>query len=86
MNSEPEKKKSSNPFFTLGAFGISLSLEGGVKIKYPANTPEMKKFSQWHVYRKKNDYASSSITVVEFFQNTYTSSKPPSPPHPFAKL
>ena len=32
----------------------------------------MKQFGQSHIYgEKKNDYASSSITVVEFFQNTY---------------
>ena len=50
MNSQPEKSNLHIPInWTLRAFGISLSLEEGVKWlrkKYPANTLEMKKLSQ----------------------------------------
>ena len=52
-----------------------------IKKKYPAITPEknmMKKLSQKYKSRiftlQKHHHASSSITVVEFLQTTYTSS------------
>ena len=47
-----------------------------IKKKKFANTPDMKKLSHPTESRiftaKKNHYASISITVVEFFQTTYT--------------
>ena len=68
MNSKPEKEKSSNSFLILGAFSISLPLEGKLKwlrksipqthLKWK-NSPSLLK----EVYlQNKNHYASSPIT------------------------
>ena len=87
MNSKPKKEKSSNSFLILGAFSISLPLEGGVKwlsknilqthLKWK-NSPSQLKDAY---LQNKNYYASSPITEVEFFQTTlYITEPPPTQP------
>ena len=86
MNSKPEKEKSSNSFLILGAFSISLPLEGGVKwlrknipqthLKWKNSPSQLK-----DVYSQdKNHYASSPITDRILPNYVYIIEPPPTQP------